>query len=86
MLALLERLLVAAIVAAAFLYAVWALMPAGTRRALAQRLVVATGGPESATWSARLAQRLAQAAGGGSHCHGCEEHAAKPGTRPDSRP
>ena len=86
MLALLERLLVAAIVAAAFLYAVWALMPAGTRRAIAQRLVVATGGPESATWSARLAQRLAQAAGGGSHCHGCETHAAKPGARPDSRP
>ncbi len=32
MLALLERLIVAAIVAAAFLYAVWALVPAGTRR------------------------------------------------------
>ncbi len=71
---LLERLLVAVIVAAAFLYAVWALVPVTTRRSLAQRLVAATGGPQATNAAARLAQRLARSARGDAHCHGCDAH------------
>ena len=75
---MLEQIVVSVVVAAAFVYALWALMPAGTRLRLARRLAVATGGPESTGVLARLARWLERAAGGGASCHGCDAHASKP--------
>jgi len=75
---MLEGLIVAVIVATAFVYAVWAIMPAATRLRLARRLVVATGGESADGLLARFAARLEQAAGGGSHCAGCDVHTEKP--------
>jgi hypothetical protein len=75
---MLEGLVVAVIVAAAFVYAGWALIPAATRLRLARRLVAATGGKPAGSVLARLASRLEQAAGGGSHCTGCDAHPAPP--------
>jgi len=75
---MLERLVVAVIVAAACAYAVWALTPAVVRARLARRLVAATGRSRAHGAPTRLlgwlAARLEQAAGGGSPCAGCDAH------------
>jgi len=75
---MLEKLIVGIVVAAAFLYAAWALTPSATRRRLARRMVDATGGQQAPGALARLARGLEKAAGGGAHCHGCDAHSAAP--------
>jgi hypothetical protein len=72
-----ERLLVGLIVAAAFFYAAWALLPAGLRAGLAQRLNAWSQAPGRSPWLAGIAARLGRwigARGGG--CADC--NAAKP--------
>jgi len=73
----LEKLVVGIVVAAAFVYAAWALTPAATRLALARKLVAATDARQSNGALARCALRLEQAAGGGAHCAGCDVHSAR---------
>lgn len=69
---MLENLIVAVVVAGAFAYAGWALVPRASRQRFARRLVEATGGPEASGTLARLSQSLMRAAAGGSQCHGCD--------------
>jgi Tfp pilus assembly protein PilN len=75
---MLESLLIALIVAAAALYAAWALTPASVRNGFLRRLVQALGGAEQPGLRGRLAaalQRLAQASGGGcSDCSAAKMH------------
>jgi hypothetical protein len=78
---MLEKLVVAVVVAAAFAYAAWSLVPAATRLRLARRLSAAAGGPQSTHPFARLARRLENAAGGGAHCAGCDAHTPTPAER-----
>jgi hypothetical protein len=87
---MIESIVVGLIVAAAALYAVWAVMPALTRQRLALKLAHALGGPAAPGLAGKLAgqlQRLAQARAGG--CNDCPaatltpaERAKRP-TRPD---
>lgn len=74
---MLEKLVVGIVVAAAFCYAGWALMPAATRLVLARRFVATTNAGQSGGMLARLALWLEKAAGGGGHCAGCDAHSAK---------
>jgi hypothetical protein len=74
----LEKVLVGIVVAAAFVYAAWAVTPAGTRLALARRLVAATAAQQPHGMLARFALKVEKAAGGGAHCTGCDAHSAKP--------
>ncbi len=74
---MLEKLIVAIVVAAAFCYAVWAVTPASTRLTLARRFVAATSAGQPGGALSRLALRLEKAAGGGAHCSGCDAHSAK---------
>ncbi len=77
-----QNLLVALIVLACTVYAVWALLPAGWRRSLAARLA-------AAPWPAPIQRRLQQAAqrGNACGCNGCDRGApsAKP-PAPDAQP
>jgi hypothetical protein len=73
----LEKIVVGIVVAAAFVYAAWALTPAATRLALARKLVAATDARQSNGTFARFALRLEKAAGGGAHCAGCDVHSPK---------
>jgi hypothetical protein len=82
---MLERLVVGLVVAAAFVYAAWALTPAATRLQLARKLVASTGGGQAGGPLARLARRLEKAAGGGAHCSGCDAHSAGPAAKPPQR-
>ncbi len=79
---MLEKLVVGLVVAAAFVYAAWAITPAATRLQLARKLVASTGGSQATGVLAHLAQRLEKAAGGGGHCSGCEVHSAKSTANP----
>jgi hypothetical protein len=79
---MLERIVITVVVATAFVYVVWALVPAATRLRLARRLVAATGGELADGALARLAARLEKAAGGGSHCTGCDAHGDQPAAQP----
>jgi hypothetical protein len=75
-----QNLLVAVIVLACTVYAVWALLPAGWRRALARRLA-------TAPWPAPIKRRLQQAsqAGNACGCNGCDRGAA-PAAKPEAHP
>lgn len=66
-----QNLLVAVIVLACAVYAVWALLPMGWRRSLAGRLA-------GAPWPAPIQRRLQQAsqAGNACGCNGCERGTA----------
>jgi hypothetical protein len=78
---MLESLLIALIVFAAALYAVWALTPASVRGGFVLRLAQALGGAECPGMRGRLAaalQRLARSSGGS--CSDCS--AAKLSPRP----
>ena len=65
-----QNLLVALIVLACAVYAVWALFPMGWRRALAKRLA-------NAPWPTPIKRQLRQAsqAGTACACHGCDRGA-----------
>ena len=78
---MLEKLVVAVVVAAAFAYAGWSLVPASTRLRAARRLSAAAGGPDATHPLARIAQRLEKAAGGGAGCAGCDAHEPTPAER-----
>jgi hypothetical protein len=68
-----QNLLVAVIVLACAVYAVWALLPMAWRRALAQRLVAAPSPAPIKRWLQRAAQP-----GNACGCNGCEQGAPKP--------
>lgn len=74
-----QNLLVALIVVACAVYAVWALLPSGWRRGVAARL--ATG-----PWPPRMKRRLQQAAQAGNACgcNGCDR--AAPSAEPEAQP
>jgi hypothetical protein len=74
---MIQNLLVALIVLACAVYAVWALLPSGWRRALAARLA---GGP----WPPAMKRRLQQAAqpGNACGCSGCDRAAPKTEAKP----
>ncbi len=76
---MMQNLLVAVIVLACTVYAVWALLPTGWRRALAKRLA-------AAPWPAPLKRRLQQATqpGNACGCSGCE--LAEPKAKPEEQP
>jgi hypothetical protein len=79
---LLETVLVSLIVLVAAAYAVWALMPAPTRRNLALKGSMALGGPGApgiAGWIAGLLQRLAKTRTGG--CSDCPAATLTPAER-----
>ncbi len=69
---MLESLVIGVVVLVAALYAVWALMPASTRRNLAMRWSHALGGPSAPGVAGQLAARLQKLAkvraGGCSEC------------------
>jgi len=67
----LQTLIVGVIVAGSVFYASWSLMPAGLRRALAQR-ALRWPLPD---WAARPFQRAATPASGCGACGGCEGNA-----------
>jgi hypothetical protein len=75
---MLESLLIALIVAAAALYAVWALTPASVRNGFVLRVARSLGGPEHPGMRGRLAaalQRLAKSSSGGcSDCSAAKIH------------
>ena len=78
----LETVLVSLIVLVAAAYAVWALLPAPTRRNLALKGAHALGGPEAPGLGGRLAaslQRLAKARSGG--CSDCPAATLTPAER-----
>lgn len=85
---MLESILIALIVTAAALYAVWALTPASVRSAFVLRLARSLGGPEQPGVRGRLAaglQRLAKASAGScSDCSAAKMHQPPQGKR--SRP
>jgi predicted amidohydrolase len=79
---MLESLLVGAIVLVAACYAVWALLPATTRRQLALKGVHALGGPAAPGMPgtvARQLQKLAQGRAGG--CSECPAATLTPAER-----
>ena len=79
---MLETLLVSLIVLVAAAYAVWAMLPAPTRRNLALRCAMALGGPAAPGVAGRVAgmlQRLAQARSGG--CSDCPAATLTPAER-----
>ena len=79
---MLESVVIGLVVAAAALYAVWALLPAVTRRGLALRGVHALGGPDAPGIAGKLAgrlQKLAQARAGG--CSECPAATLTPAER-----
>ena len=78
----LETILVSVIVLVAAAYAVWALMPAPTRRSLALKGAHALGGPQAPGIGGRIAgllQRLAKARSGG--CSDCPAATLTPAER-----
>lgn len=75
---MIETLVVALVVSAAFVYATWALLPAGTRLKLVRSLVSATGGTGAPAALRSLAARLERGARG-DHCAGCDLHDPPPG-------
>ena len=83
---MLESLLIALIVAAAALYALWALTPASVRNGFALRMAQSLGGPEHPGMRGRLAAtllRLAKSSGGGcSDCSAAKIHQPPAGKRP----
>ena len=86
---MLESMLVGTIVVAAAVYAVWALMPATTRKGLASKAAKALGGPGAPGLAGRAAgmlQRLAKAPAGG--CSDCPAATLTPAERanPPRRP
>ena len=79
---MLESVVIGSIVAVAAIYAVWALMPAVTRRRLALRGAQALGGPSAPGIAGKLAgrlQQLAQARAGG--CSDCPAATLTPAER-----
>lgn len=79
---MLESVVIGLVVAAAALYAVWALLPAVTRRGLALRGARALGGPTAPGVAGKLAgrlQKLAQARAGG--CSECPAATLTPAER-----
>ena len=79
---MLETLLVGLIVLVAALYAVWALLPAPTRRSFALRASQRLGGPGAPGLRGRIAttlQRVAQAKAGG--CADCPAATLTPAER-----
>ena len=79
---LLETVLVSLIVLVAAAYAVWALLPAPTRRNLALKGAIALGGPGApgiAGWIAGLLQRLSKTRMGG--CSDCPAATLTPAER-----
>jgi hypothetical protein len=82
----LEKLLVAVIVATAAVYAVWALVPVGTRRNLALRGAQALGGAQAPGLAGRIAAlllKVAQAPKGG--CSECPAATLTPAERSRQR-
>ena len=78
----LETVLVSLIVLFAAAYAVWALLPAPTRRNLALKGALALGGPQAPGIGGRVAgllQRLAKARSGG--CNDCPAATLTPAER-----
>ena len=71
-----QDLLVALIVVACAVYAVWALLPMAWRRALAQRLVAAPSPAPIKRWLQQAAQPAQ--AGNACGCDGCGAGAPKP--------
>ncbi|GAB4565432.1 MAG: hypothetical protein IV105_21055 [Rhizobacter sp.] len=69
---MIQNLLVALIVLACAVYAVWALLPMAWRRALAKRLVAAPSPPPIKRWLQQAAQ-----AGNACGCDGCDRAAPK---------
>jgi hypothetical protein len=81
---MLESLLVALIVAAATVYAVWALTPVVTRNRLALRLATALERRDASSWLAGRLRSLAQAPAGG--CANCpSSQVATPAERASQR-
>jgi hypothetical protein len=83
---MLETLLVSLIVLAAAVYAVWALLPATTRRSLALKGARALGGPSAPGLGGRIAdvlQRIAIARSGG--CSDCPAATLTPAERSKPR-
>lgn len=83
---MLESAAIGLIVAVAALYAVWALLPAVTRRRLALRVADALGGPTASGVAGKLAgrlQKLAQARTGG--CSECPAATLTPAERAGRR-
>jgi uncharacterized membrane protein YfcA len=78
---LLQNLIVAVLVLASALYAVWSLLPAGAKRALALR---AQSWPLPA-WALRRLQAVAGATGGCGGCGGCAGASpSKPASAPQT--
>jgi hypothetical protein len=76
---MLEFALVGAVVAVAFAYSGWALLPAATKVRLARALAEQAGKSDPEGWMARVARRLERAAGAGD-CSGCSaDSSAVPG-------
>ena len=83
---MLETLLVSLIVLVAAVYAVWALLPAPTRRNLALKGALALGGPTAPGVAGRIAgvlQRIAMARSGG--CSDCPAATLTPAERSKQR-
>jgi hypothetical protein len=78
-----QNLLVALIVVACAVYAVWVLLPLAWRRSLAGRLA-------TAPWPAPIKRRLQKAAqpGNACGCNGCDSSPAPgaPGAKPEAQP
>jgi hypothetical protein len=82
-----ESLLVGLIVAAATVYAVWALTPAATRNRLALRVATALEQRQASGPAAWIAARLRSLAGTpASGCGNCQSHTATPAERAATKP
>jgi hypothetical protein len=82
---MLEVALVGAVVAVAFAYSGWALLPAATKVRLARALAAQAGKGDPDGWLARVARRLERAAGAGD-CSGCSPEAGATPGRGRSQP
>jgi hypothetical protein len=80
---MLESLLVALIVAAATVYAVWALTPVATRNRLALKAAAALDRRSPGSWLATKLRSVARAPAGG--CGSCPAHPETPAERSGRR-
>ncbi len=82
---MLEPLIVAAVVLAAFVYAAWSLLPTPARLRIARALGRAADRGSAGPWLGRLASRLERTASRrGSACSGCDAGQAATGRHPPS--